>query len=69
LRSLSAQRFQCESMGAAGRSRVLSRFTWDRIALEAVNIYQQLGSRHLPARMLQPTSARARNAGGPARPL
>jgi glycosyltransferase involved in cell wall biosynthesis len=42
LRSLLAQSFQCESMGAAGRSRALSRYPWDRIALDALNIYEQV---------------------------
>ena len=42
LRSLQGQRFRRESMGAAGRSRVLSRFTWDRMALESLTIYQRL---------------------------
>jgi hypothetical protein len=44
LRSVLAQSFQYESMGAAGRSRAVSRYTWDRIALDALNIYRQLGS-------------------------
>jgi glycosyltransferase involved in cell wall biosynthesis len=44
LRSLLAQSFRCKSMGSAGRSRAVSRFTWDRIALDALNIYQQLGA-------------------------
>ena len=47
LRRLQAQRFQRESMGAAGRSRALSRFTWDRMALESLTIYQQVSSPHL----------------------
>ncbi|MCV7379252.1 glycosyl transferase family 1 [Mycobacterium alsense] len=42
LRSFLAQSFRCESMGAAGRSRAVSRFTWDRIALDSVNIYRQI---------------------------
>jgi hypothetical protein len=42
LRSVLSQRFQCESMGAAGRGRALSRFAWDRIALDALNIYRQV---------------------------
>lgn len=58
LRSLPAQRFQCQSMGAAGRSRVLSRFTWDRIALDALNIHRQLSSQHSPMQSRQPTVAR-----------
>ncbi|WP_081665295.1 glycosyltransferase [Mycobacterium sp. UM_CSW] len=44
LRSLLAQSFQCDSMGAAGRSRAVSRFSWDRIGLDALNIYRQLAS-------------------------
>ncbi len=45
LRPLFAQSFQCESMGAAGRSRAQSRFSWERIALDALNIYQPLAQR------------------------
>ncbi|UXA08399.1 glycosyltransferase [Mycobacterium sp. SMC-2] len=44
LRSLLAQSFQCESMGAAGRSRALSRYAWDRVALDCLNIYQRAGA-------------------------
>jgi glycosyltransferase involved in cell wall biosynthesis len=58
LRGLLAQRFQCQSMGSAGRSRAVSRFTWDRIALDALNIYQQLSSQHAPTQSLQLTGAR-----------
>ncbi|OMC17530.1 glycosyltransferase [Mycobacterium sp. SP-6446] len=58
LRSLLAQEFRCQSMGAAGRCRVLSRFTWDRVALDALNIYRQLGSKQSPTRSLQPTAVR-----------
>ncbi|OBK31123.1 hypothetical protein A5634_14775 [Mycobacterium asiaticum] len=50
LKSLQKQRFQRESMGSAGRSRVLSRFTWDRIALDALNIYHQASSQRASAR-------------------
>jgi glycosyltransferase involved in cell wall biosynthesis len=57
LRSLPAQRFQCKGMGSAGRSRAMSRFTWDRIALDALNIYHQLSSAESPTRSLQPTDA------------
>lgn len=46
LRSLVTQSFHCDSMGAAGRSRAVSRFTWDRIALDALNIYRQLVPQH-----------------------
>lgn len=58
LRSLLAQEFRCQSMGSAGRSRALSRFTWDRIALDALSIYRQLGSQRSPTQSLQPTGAR-----------
>lgn len=44
LRALVAQSFQCESMGAAGRSRAVSRFTWDRVALDSLNIYRQVAT-------------------------
>lgn len=44
LRSLLTQSFQCESMGAAGRSRAMSRYAWDRIALDSLNIYQKAGA-------------------------
>lgn len=44
LRSLPAQQFQCQSMGAAGRNRASSRFTWDRMALESQTIYRRLSS-------------------------
>lgn len=43
LRRVLAQSFQCEGMGAAGRSRAVSRFSWDRIALDSLDIYRQLG--------------------------
>jgi glycosyltransferase involved in cell wall biosynthesis len=59
LRSLQAQRFQCESMGAAGRNRTLSRFTWDRVALESLTIYRQLSSPYL-ASSAPSASTRAR---------
>jgi len=42
LRNLLAQGFQCDSMGAAGRSRAVSRFSWDRIGLDALNLYRQI---------------------------
>jgi len=58
LRSLLAQQFQCQSMGAAGRSRASSRFTWDRIALDALNIYRQLSLHNSSTQSLQPTGAR-----------
>ncbi|MGE2814435.1 glycosyltransferase [Mycobacterium heidelbergense] len=57
LRSLLAQEFRCKSMGAAGRNRALSRFTWDRVALDALNIYGQLIGQDSPVRSLRPTGA------------
>jgi glycosyltransferase involved in cell wall biosynthesis len=58
LRSLLAHSFRCQSMGAAGRSRAVSRFSWDRIALDSLNIYRQLVSPvHVPAE-LQSTGPR-----------
>lgn len=50
LKSLQAEHFTRQSMGSAGRSRALSRFSWDRIALDALNIYQQASSPELPHR-------------------
>lgn len=44
LRRLLGQSFHSESMGAAGRSRAMSRFAWERIALDALNIYESIGS-------------------------
>lgn len=58
LRRLLAQSFQCQSMGAAGRSRAQSRFTWERIALDALNIYQSLEAHDRASTGLSPTAAR-----------
>ena len=58
LRTLLAQSFQCGSMGAAGRSRAVSRFTWDRIALDSLNIYRQVESQRVRPPELQTTRAR-----------
>jgi glycosyltransferase involved in cell wall biosynthesis len=58
LRSLLAQSFQCDSMGAAGRSRAVSRFSWDRIGLDALNIYRQLVSQRWAPSELQPMGPR-----------
>lgn len=41
LKSMQQQRFARQSMGSAGRSRAMSRFNWDRIAQDALSIYQQ----------------------------
>ncbi len=38
-RRLLDQSFQSKSMGSSGRSRAVSRFAWQRIALDALNIY------------------------------
>jgi glycosyltransferase involved in cell wall biosynthesis len=48
LKGFQTQGFQRASMGAAGRSRAASRYTWDRIALDALNIYRQAISQHVP---------------------
>lgn len=45
-RRLLAQSFQAKSMGASGRSRAMSRFAWQRIALDALNIYGSVGAHH-----------------------
>ena len=58
LRSLLTQRFLRESMGAAGRSRALSRFTWDRMAVESLTIYRQLTSPYTPPPARQLAGAR-----------
>lgn len=58
LRRLLGQSFQCESMGAAGRSRAQSRFAWQRIALDALNIYQGLGAQAWAPTGLSATAAR-----------
>lgn len=58
LRRLLAQSFQCESMGAAGRNRAMSRFAWERIALDALNIYENIGSPDRAPMGLRPAAAR-----------
>lgn len=58
LRRLLGQSFQCESMGAAGRSRAQSRFAWQRIALDAQNIYQSLEAHDPASAGLSSTAAR-----------
>lgn len=58
LRRLLAQSFQCESMGAAGRSRALSRFAWDRIALDSLNIYTSISVQDRATRDLSSTAVR-----------
>lgn len=58
LRRLLAQSFQCESMGAAGRSRALSRFAWDRIARDSLNIYTSISAQDRATRDLSSTAVR-----------
>ncbi|BBZ45338.1 glycosyltransferase [Mycobacterium parmense] len=58
LRGLLSQAFQRESMGAAGRSRAVSRFAWGRIALDSVNIYGKVGAVRASTPELQPAVAR-----------
>lgn len=58
LRSLLAQSFQCQSMGAAGRSRALSRYAWDRIALDCLNIYRQVSAPVWSSARLQSSGVR-----------
>lgn len=41
LNAMQQHRFQRQSMGSAGRSRATSRFSWDRIAQDALSIYHQ----------------------------
>lgn len=48
LKALQTQRFQRDSMGSAGRSRAVSRFNWDRVALDALSIYQQATAPPVP---------------------
>jgi glycosyltransferase involved in cell wall biosynthesis len=47
LRALLADPAKRESYGAAGRARVESRYTWDRIAEDTVRVYEQCGDRAL----------------------
>lgn len=56
-RRLLAQRFQSESMGSAGRSRAMSRFAWQRIALDALNVYGSVVLRD-EASVVLPSTAR-----------
>jgi glycosyltransferase involved in cell wall biosynthesis len=42
LKTLHAQDFRRQGMGAAGRARVRSRYTWDRIAADAQVIYHRI---------------------------
>lgn len=50
LKGMQAESFTRQSMGSAGRSRAVSRFAWDRIALDALNTYQQASSPQVPHR-------------------
>lgn len=58
LRTLLAQSFQCESMGASGRGRALSRYAWDRIALDAMNVYHKAGAPYWSPSSLQSSGIR-----------
>ena len=49
LKSLPTQQFHFRSMGAAGRNRASSRYTWDRMAFESLTIYRRLTSPSLPS--------------------
>ena len=42
LKSLHAEEFRRKGMGAAGRARVRSRYTWDRIAADSQAIYREI---------------------------
>lgn len=44
LKTLQEQSFRRQGMGATGRLRAESRYSWDRIALDALHIYEQMGS-------------------------
>jgi len=65
LRTLQAHHFQCDSMGASGRSRALSRFTWDRVALESLTIYRQLSSLYRPTAGSHPPEPADRDCRSP----
>lgn len=72
LRSLLAQSFHCESMGAAGRSRAVSRYAWDRIALDSLSIYQRVAPQGWDAGtpvgggvVMQPVKAALDDCAGP----
>lgn len=54
-RRLLGQRFQSKSMGSSGRSRAVSRFAWQRIALDTLNIYATVGPQD---RIASPSTAR-----------
>lgn len=64
-RRLLGQRFQSDSMGSSARSRAMSRFAWERIALDALNIYgsirlsdrASIGLRSTTSRRVMNTSA------------
>jgi D-inositol-3-phosphate glycosyltransferase len=44
LRSLLHDERRRLELGAAGRERVLSRYTWDRVATDTVRAYRRIGS-------------------------
>jgi glycosyltransferase involved in cell wall biosynthesis len=47
--SLLADRERCRAMGAAGRERVVERFTWQRNARELEALYAALGATSPPS--------------------
>ncbi|SOJ57801.1 D-inositol 3-phosphate glycosyltransferase [Mycobacterium simulans] len=51
LKTLQEQSFRREGMGATGRLRAESRFTWDRVALDTMLIYEQARSFHQTRRV------------------
>lgn len=53
LRHLAGERFRCNGMGAAGRNRALSRYTWDRIALDSLAIYEKLNAERLAGEAME----------------
>ncbi len=57
-RRLLAQSFRSQSMGSSGRSRAVSRFAWQRIALDALNIYGSVGAHDQAPMGLRSTAGR-----------
>jgi glycosyltransferase involved in cell wall biosynthesis len=44
LRRMLSRRAMCEQQGAAGRDRVMARYSWDRVATETVHAYRRAGA-------------------------
>jgi len=51
--------FLRQSLGAAGRDRARSRYSWDRIAADTLRIYDRL----VPAQALRPRAATTVSSG------